>query len=50
VTATSPAARAASRSRALPDPRLVEFLVCSTALAGGCVGGRLPLPAALLAG
>jgi len=49
VTATSPATGAAARSRVLPDPRLVEFMVCSTALAGGRVGGRLPLPVALLA-
>jgi hypothetical protein len=41
--------RLGNRASALPDPRLVEFMVCSTALAGGRVGGRLPLPAALLA-
>jgi hypothetical protein len=49
VTATRPATRATPRSHALPDPRLVEFMVCSTALAGGRVGGRLPLPVPLLA-
>jgi hypothetical protein len=33
----------------MPDPRLVEFMVCATALAGGRLGGRLPLPVPLLA-
>lgn len=48
MTATSPATGTTARSRVLPDPRLVEFMVCSTALAGGRVGGRLPLPVPLL--
>jgi hypothetical protein len=43
------AAQAAPRARVLPDPRLVEFMVGSTALAGGHLSGRLPLPVALLA-
>ena len=48
MTATSPTTGTTARSRVLPDPRLVEFMVCSTALAGGRVGGRLPLPVPLL--
>jgi hypothetical protein len=48
MTATSPATGTTARPRVLPDPRLVEFMVCSTALAGGRVGGRLPLPVPLL--
>ena len=47
MTATSPTTGTIARSRVLPDPRLVEFMVCSTALAGGRVGGRLPLPVPL---
>jgi hypothetical protein len=49
VTTASTEAEAGSRPRALPDPRLVEFMVCTTALAGGWLNGRLALPAALLA-
>jgi Glycosyltransferase family 87 len=37
-------------TRSLPDPRWVELLVCSTALAGARLAGRLALPVALLAG
>jgi hypothetical protein len=48
VTATGPATQAATRPRALPDPRLVEVMVCGTALAGARLSGRLPLPVALL--
>jgi len=50
VTSTSAATEAGSRARVLPDPRLVEFMVCTTALAGGRLNGRLPVPVALLAG
>jgi type IV secretory pathway VirB3-like protein len=35
---------------AMPDPRLVELLVCSTALAGARLTGRLAVPALVLAG
>ncbi len=49
MTTASTEAEAGSRPRALPDPRLVEFMVCTTALAGGRLNGRLALPAALLA-
>ena len=35
---------------ALPDPRLVELLVCSTALAGARLTGRLAVPVLVLAG
>jgi hypothetical protein len=48
VTATSPAAQAAPRSPARPDPRLIEVVVCWTALTGGRLSGRLPLPVGLL--
>ena len=34
MTAASTATEAGSRGRVLPDPRLVEFMVCTTALAG----------------
>jgi hypothetical protein len=50
VTSTSAAAEAGPRARVLPDPRLVEFMVCTTALAGARLNGRLPVPVALLAG
>ena len=50
MTSTSAATEAGSRARVLPDPRLVEFMVCTTALVGGRLNGRLPLPVALLAG
>jgi hypothetical protein len=36
--------------RPLPDPRAVELLVCSTALAGARLTGRLAVPVAVLAG
>ena len=36
--------------RILPDPRVVELLVCSTALAGARLAGRLGLPVVVLAG
>ncbi|HEV2825662.1 MAG TPA: hypothetical protein VG035_10735, partial [Actinomycetota bacterium] len=50
MTSTSAASEAGPRSRALPDPRLVEFMVCTTALAGGRLNGRLAVPVAVLAG
>jgi hypothetical protein len=37
-------------TRSLPDPRMVELLVCSTALAGARLAGRITLPVAVLAG
>src|SRR4029453_3002446 len=37
-------------TRSLPDPRWVELLVCSTALAGPRLAGARALPVALLAG
>jgi hypothetical protein len=49
VTSTGAATEAGPRARALPDPRLVEFLVCTTALAGGRLNGRLAVPVVLLA-
>ena len=50
MTSTSAATEAGWRPRVLPDPRLVEFMVCTTALAGGRLNGRLSVPVALLAG
>jgi Glycosyltransferase family 87 len=50
MTSTSVATEAGRRPRVLPDPRLVEFMVCTTALAGGRLNGRLAVPVALLAG
>jgi hypothetical protein len=50
VTSTSAATGAGTRSRVLPDARLVEVMVCTTALAGGRLNGRLAVPVALLAG
>ena len=49
MTSTSAATGAGTRSRVLPDARLVEFMVCTTALAGGRLNGRLAVPVALLA-
>jgi hypothetical protein len=49
MTSTSAASEAGPRLRALPDPRLVEFMVCTTALAGGRLNGRLAVPVAVLA-
>jgi Glycosyltransferase family 87 len=37
-------------TRTVPDPRVVELLLCATALAGARLAGRLALPVALLAG
>jgi hypothetical protein len=48
MTATGATTAAAPRARVLPDPRLVELMVCTTALVGGRLNGRLPLPLALL--
>jgi hypothetical protein len=48
--APTPAAPDRPVTRGLPDPRLVELLVCATALAGARLAGRLALPVAVLAG
>ena len=48
MTATGAATEAAPRARVLPDPRLVELMVATTALVGGRLNGRLPLPVGLL--
>ena len=48
MTATAAATEAAPRARVLPDPRLVELMVATTALVGGRLNGRLPLPVGLL--
>jgi hypothetical protein len=45
ATTTVPAARRLP----LPDPRVVEVLVCATAVAGARLSGRLGLPVAVLA-
>ena len=45
-----PRAAGVAAGPALPDPRLVEFLGCSTALAGARLTGRLAVPVAALAG
>jgi hypothetical protein len=49
VTRDPPAGQAARPGLALPDPRLVELLVCATALAGARLTGRLAVPPAVLA-
>jgi hypothetical protein len=49
-TGDPPAPAAAPARPVLPDPRLVELLVCSTALAGARLTGRLAVPALALAG
>jgi hypothetical protein len=46
----APAVAAPPVGRGLPDPRAVELLVCSTALAGARLTGRLAVPVLVLAG